>query len=56
MYSFPLFKATVVNYYTIDRDATTTETIYRLTIPERLNRQLKYDLKFKIFSLATFMS
>lgn len=53
MYSFPFFKATMVNYYAVDKDATTNETIYHLTIPACLNRQLKRDLKLQIFTLMT---
>lgn len=33
MQSLPFFKATMVNYYTVDKEATTNETIYHLTIP-----------------------
>lgn len=41
----------MVNYYTVDKDATTNEIIYHLTIPDCLKRQLKYDLKLQIFTL-----
>lgn len=42
----------MINYYTIDKEATTNEAIYHLTIPGFLNRRLKYDLKLQIVTLT----
>lgn len=45
------FKATMINYYAVDKGATTNATIYHLAILKCLNRQLEYDLKLQIFTL-----
>lgn len=41
----------MVNYYTVDKEATTNEAIHHLTIPGFLNKRLKYDLKLQIVTL-----
>lgn len=45
------FKATMINYYAVDKGAPANETIYHLAILKCLNRQLEYDLKLQIFTL-----
>lgn len=42
----------MINYYTVDKEATTNETIYHLTILNCLNRRLECDLKLQIFTLT----
>lgn len=41
----------MINYYAVDKEATTNETIYHLAILKYLNRLLEYDLKLQIFTL-----
>lgn len=41
----------MINYYAVDKGATTNATIYHLAILKCLNRQLEYDLKLQIFTL-----
>lgn len=41
----------MINYFAVDKEATTNETIYNLAILKCLNRRLEYDLKLQIFTL-----
>lgn len=41
----------MINYYAVDKEATTNETIYNVAILKCLNRRLEYDLKLQIFTL-----
>lgn len=41
----------MINYYTVDKEASANEAIYHLTILKCLNRRLEYDLKLQIFTL-----